>query len=61
MTCTTFPFPLLGAGLGAALPWPLVAPAPGTCTPQDWWPLWIGPMLMSSIEGIATNNIDLVA
>jgi hypothetical protein len=33
MTHTTFPFHLLGVGLGAAPPWPLVPPALGICTP----------------------------
>jgi hypothetical protein len=61
MTHTTFPFPLLGVGQGAVPPWPPVVPAPGICTPQDWLLLWIGAMPTSSIEGIATSNIDLVA
>jgi hypothetical protein len=60
-THTTFHFPLLGVGLGAAPPWPPAAPTPGIFTPRDWSPLWIGAMPTSSIEGIATNSIDLMA
>jgi hypothetical protein len=48
-THTTFHFPLLGVGLGAAPPWPPAAPTPGIFTPRDWSPLWIGAMPTSSI------------
>jgi hypothetical protein len=61
MTHTTFPFPLLGAGVDATPPWPPVVPVPGICTPRDWSPLWINAMPMSSIEGIATSSNVLAA
>jgi hypothetical protein len=60
-THTTFPFSLLGARAEAAPPWPPAVPVPGLCTPRDWSPIWIGAMLMSSIEGIATSSNVLAA
>jgi hypothetical protein len=53
------PLSLAGVQTGGSAALAARDACPGICTPQDWSPLWIGAMPMSSIEGIVTSSIDL--